>query len=61
MTYTKKKNYETDNRKKKKKIIYIYIWKKSINIPVGTFEAKFDMTSMTTARIAIPRTRSIFE
>ena len=34
--------------------IHIYIWKKSINIPVGTFEAKFDMTSMTMARIAIP-------
>ena len=45
----------------KKKIIYIYIWKKSINIPVGTFEAKFDMTSMTMAKIAIPLTRSIFE
>ena len=36
--------------------IYIYIWKKSISIPVGTFEAKFDMTSMTMARIAIPLT-----
>ena len=36
--------------------IYIYLWKKSINIPVGTYEAKFDMTSMTMARIAIPLT-----
>jgi hypothetical protein len=44
----KKKNDEIDNRKK--------IWKKSINIPVGTFEAKFDITSMTIARIAIPLT-----
>ena len=41
---------------KKKKYIYIYIWKKSISIPVGTFEAKFDMTSMTMVRIAIPLT-----
>ena len=44
-----------------KKKLYIYIWKKSINIPVGTFETKFDMTSMIMARIAIPLTRSIFE
>ena len=42
--------------RKKKKYIYIYIWKKSINIPVGTFEAKFDMRSTTTARFAIPIT-----
>jgi hypothetical protein len=44
----KEKNDETDNRKN--------IWKKSINTPVGTFEAKFDITSMTMARIAIPLT-----
>ena len=49
-------------RKKKKNIyIYIYIWKKTINKPDGTFEAKIDMRSMTTARFAIPITRSIFE
>ena len=41
--------------------IFIYLWKKSINIPVGTFEAKFDMTSMIMARIAVPLTWSIFE
>ena len=57
----KKKIMKQVIERKKKKYIYIYIWKKSINIPVGTFEAKFDMTSMTMVRIAIPLTWLIFE